>query len=290
MKYYRFKTNNTSYYFPSIHKETRFFYGMFTPYRFAVSVYWLLWKKLHALFSPSIDENLLPFPYKQIVTAEKEKSEMAFCMGTPGVQQKISLLGYERESQRKFFAKFAQKKEAIKLCLHEIEVLEKLKDTKAVPLIYDKKTGKDFVFFKTEYVQGQKLKKTKADKYIMTLLITLRELGVSHKDFCPWNILKTKNGLKIIDWETAEAYIPGYDLFTYIFQTAFLLDRKQNCETIFQKNSSFISQYFNNERSSIYQDILREFAKLKLKEEMQKDKNGYLVIRYKELQKYAETL
>lgn len=290
MKYYRFKTNNTSYYFPRVSKETRFFYGIFTPYRTVVSIYWTLWKKLHALLSPAINENLLSFPYRMIVEAEKENSEMTFCMGTPGVQQKISILGYERKKQRRFFAKFAQKQEAIKLCLHEIEVLEKLKNTGIVPLVYDKTIHEDFVFFKTEYIPGKKSKETKHDKRIMELLITLRELGISHKDFCPWNILETRNGLRIIDWETAEAYIPGYDLFTYIFQTAFLLHKEQSCEAIFEKNRFFISRFFNNEPIPIYPNALKKFAELKWKEEIEKDKNGYLVKRYKELQEYAETL
>ncbi len=42
-------------------------------------------------------------------------------------------------------------------------------------------------------------------------------MGPAHRDFTPWNIRRTKQGLFVFDWEHAsDGYLPLYDLFHYV--------------------------------------------------------------------------
>jgi thiamine kinase-like enzyme len=44
------------------------------------------------------------------------------------------------------------------------------------------------------------------------------ELGPTHGDFAPWNLLETKGGWVLVDWEEArDGDRPFFDLFHYLF-------------------------------------------------------------------------
>lgn len=297
---YCFKTNNTSYYFPASTKSTRFFFCLYTPYRFMVAVYWKLWR-MTPLLRTKIRIDELPFPLGKIRNIESESSIMAFNMGTPGIHQKISILGFTPQKQQRFFAKYAEKKDAMDLSKKEIEVLRKYKSSGFVPQLYQTVIKDDFVFFKTEYIEGQKVKSIGVDDSIFNLLLRMMQVSCfvteegllncfSHGDFCPWNILNTPRGYQVIDWETAEDRVLGYDLFTYIFQTAFLLTPNESIESILNKNKERIDDYFALSNVKRYKPYLHAFAIQKVEWEELKEHDGYLVHKYRKIVEYADTL
>lgn len=282
MKYYRFSTFTTSYYFPEIDTETYFLYGLYSPYGGNFSRwYWKKFKQSHFVRSlTSVREVKLPFSYAQIRGLVGQDAVLSFNMGSPGVGQKISMLGYMPTTKQLFFAKFSQRPEAMRLSKHEIEVLQLLKDTNLVPTLYDSKVGADYVYLQTEYVQGHRPYDTLLNEQVVNLLISLSKYHypnkedenngglhtcLSHGDFCPWNMLVQPNGsLRMIDWEMADERIVGYDIFTWLLNVAGLVTGKIPLYHIIEKNRKHIMRYFNALQIGDYTPYLRAFVEQQL--------------------------
>lgn len=278
MTYYRFSTFTTSYYFPEITDETQFLYGLYSPYGGKLSrLYWQKFRQSAFVRKlTSVKEQRLPFPYSVIQGLVGPDAILSFNMGTPGEGQKISILGYIPKTQKQFFAKFAQKQEAMRLSKHEIEALQLLKDTKLVPDLYDSKNEDTFVFLQTEYVQGHRPYDTYLNDNVVNLLIALSKFHypkngdtesdglqtcLSHGDFCPWNMLvQPDNSLRMIDWEMADERITGYDLFTWLLNVAGLVTGKIPLYHIIEKNRKHIMRYFNSLGIGDYTPYMRCFV------------------------------
>ena len=262
MMYYRFSTFTTSYYFPEITEETQFLYGLYSPYGGKLSRYY--WRKFQQ--SPfvrsltSINEQQLPFPYTTIRSLVDAEAILSFNMGSPGDAQKISILGYLPSTQHPFFAKFAQKNEAMRMSKHEIDVLNTLREIGLVPELYESRIADDYVYLQTEYVQGHRPYDTLLNDKVVDLLIQLSvfhypktnigdkglQTCLSHGDFCPWNMLVQPDGsLRMIDWEMADERIVGYDIFTWLLNVAGLVTGKIPLYHIIEKNRKHIMRYFN---------------------------------------------
>ena len=54
-----------------------------------------------------------------------------------------------------------------------------------------------------------------------------------------------KGNFLVFDWEMAGNYTLGYDLFTYIFQTCFLLEPDVPIKDTILKNNIAIENYFS---------------------------------------------
>lgn len=282
MTYYRFSTFTTAYYFPEIEDpDTTFLYGLYSPYGGKLSRwYWHHFKRSHFVRSlTSVRDDKLPFPYQQIRELVGNEAMLSFNMGSPGTEQKISMLGYVHKTKQKFFAKFAQKPDAMRLSRHEIEVLRLLKDTKLVPQLYDSKIANDYVYLQTECVQGVRPGDTLLNDKVVDLLITLSAFHypdstpqttnlrtcLSHGDFCPWNMLVQSDGaLRMIDWEMADERIVGYDIFTWLLNVAGLVTGKIPLYHIIEKNRKNIMRYFNALQISDYTPYLRSFVEQQL--------------------------
>ena len=277
MTYYRFSTFTTSYYFPEITAETQFLYGLYSAYGRKLSRwYWRKFRQSRFVRSlTSVKEQRLPFPYTTIREIVGQDAMLSFNMGTPGTGQKISMLGYLPQTRKHFFAKFAQKPEAMRLSSHEIDVLQLLKDTKFVPVLYDTKINDTFVYLQTEYVQGHRPYDTFLNDRVVNLLIQLSafhypnanigdnglQTCLSHGDFCPWNMLVQPDGsLRMIDWEMANERIVGYDFFTWLLNVAGLITGKIPLYHIIEKNRKHIMRYFNALGISDYTPYLRCFV------------------------------
>lgn len=298
MKYYRFSTFTTSYYFPEIDAETTFLYGLYSAYGNKLSRwYWSKFQQSRFVRSlTSVKEERLPFPYAQIRELCGSEAILSFNMGSPGEAQKISMLGYVPTTRQQFFAKFSQKPEAMQLSRHEIEVLTLLQDTRLVPRLYDSKNGEDFVYLQTEYVLGHRPYDTLLNQQVVDFLIKMssyhypngekmNEDGLrtclSHGDFCPWNMLVQPDGtLRMIDWEMADERIAGYDIFTWLLNVAGLVTGKIPLYHIIEKNRKYIMHYFNVMKISDYTPYLRYFVAQKMA--CQKLKK-HVQARYKEL-------
>lgn len=286
MKLYRFRTFTTSYYFPNITKETRFLYGLYSPFGGILSkVYWALFKnfRLVRCFS-CIDTKKVDFPYTKIMDVDGTDSILSFNMGSPGVEQKISILGWSKDEKKPFFAKFSQKPKAIELTKNEISVYKLLSKTGLVPQLLKEDIGQGYAYLKTEYVKGCRPQSTELTREIMQLSLTLNDyhLGdsntkannlktaLSHGDFCPWNMLEYDGKIRLIDWELAAERPLGHDLFTYIVQTSLLLTPECNLKEAIKSNEDIISEYFSSFGIENYKPYIKVFVEERYKYEVNK--------------------
>lgn len=278
MRYYRFSTFTTSYYFPEVDTSTSFLYGLYSAYGNKLSRwYWRKFQQSRFVRSmTSVKEENLPFPYAKIRELVDNDALLSFNMGSPGDAQKISLLGYVPATQQQFFAKFSQKPEAMRLSKHEIEVLTLLQDTQLVPRLFDSKIGDDYVYLQTEYVQGHRPYDTLLTNQVVDFLIKLSSFHypngektdveglrtcLSHGDFCPWNMLvQPDRSLRMIDWEMADERIVGYDIFTWLLNVAGLVTGKIPLHHIIEKNRKHIMRYFNALQINDYTPYLCVFV------------------------------
>ena len=284
MMYYRFSTFTTSYYFPAITEETQFLYGLYSPYGGKLSrYYWRKFRQSSFVRSlTSVKEQRLPFPYSMIRTLVEAEA------------QKISILGYMPQTQKRFFAKFAQKPEAMRLSYHEIEALQLLKETNLVPVLYDSIVEDAFVYLQTEYVQGHRPYDTLLNDKVVDLLIKLSAFHypnadrgsnglltcLSHGDFCPWNMLvQPDNSLRMIDWEMADERLVGYDIFTWLLNVAGLVTGDIPLYHIIERNRKYIMRYFNAMQLNDYTPYLRCFVEQQLTL-LKKGSKKYLLEKY----------
>lgn len=298
MKYYRFKTFTTSYYFPDIDSSKAYMYGLYSPYGGRLSrIYWRLFTQYKCVrMLTSVEEENLDFPYRQIKELTGENAELAFNMGSPGVEQKISMLGWDGVRQMPFFAKFSQKPAARALTKNEITVYRVLDGTGLTPRLLNSHNAEDFDFIMTEYVKGRRPDDRFMNEKVMQLATKLSEYHLeeqchdgelvtclSHGDFCPWNILVNKEQWNLIDWEVAAERPLGFDLFTYICQVAALFEPDKPLATAIEENKRYIDGYFTRLSVSNWSDYLKWFVSEKVRYESSKGKSE-LLRKYQELQ------
>lgn len=261
MQLYQFKTFRTSYYFPPITKEMEYMYSLYAAYGGILSkVYWWLFKNCKIVrWLNRKDSSMECFPFDKISNLEGKGSLMAFNLGTPGLEQKISILGYTREDGKKFFAKYSEKKAAMALTKNEIVIYKLLNNTGLTPILYDVKESEDFVWMKTSCVEGSHYPTMKLTHEIVDLALVLshyhlpnvtsNETGLqtclSHGDFCPWNILVNDDKIKLIDWEMAAERPLGYDIFKYVCQCSRLFHPEKEYSSAIEKNKVLIDHYFS---------------------------------------------
>lgn len=276
MTYFRFKTFTTSYYFPKLNTDQQYMYGLYSAYGGKLSkLYWSWFKKYSIVRAlTAVNEDKLPFHYQQIKEADGTDCLMSFNMGSPGVEQKISILGYDNQNHTPFFAKFSQKPIAKKLTINEIDIYKTLKSTQLTPKLLDYKINENYVYLKAEYIKGERPKSKKVTSEILTLCLKLKNyhlttkkndengllLALSHGDFCPWNILMYKNQMKLIDWELAKDRPLGFDLFTYICQVSLLFNPECELLQVINEHNILIEQYFTDCGVKDYLPYLKSFA------------------------------
>lgn len=183
MTYFRFKTFTTSYYFPKLNTDQQYMYGLYSAYGGKLSkLYWSWFKKYSIVRAlTAVNEDKLPFHYQQIKEADGTDCLMSFNMGSPGVEQKISILGYDNQNHTPFFAKFSQKPIAKKLTINEIDIYKTLKSTQLTPKLLDYKINENYVYLKAEYIKGERPKSKKVTSEILTLCLKLKNYHLTTK-------------------------------------------------------------------------------------------------------------
>ncbi len=277
---YRFRTFRTSYYFPNRNLETDFLYSIYHPYGGRLSkVYWWLFRHFYIvrLLNLVVNANHR-FPHSHITSLMPSGTIASFNMGTPGKEQKISILGLE-PCGRRFFAKYSTRPRPIQMSLNEIKVLKALDGTGLAPTLFDYKTESEYVFFRTSYVDGTPLTDIGISDRITDLAISLSSYHIeclksndglkyclSHGDFTPWNMLIVNNKYQLIDWELAAERPLGYDLFLYI---SHFIDGK--ClKDVYENAKKHIERYFAFHQIKEWQPYLMAFAKIKASSEYEK--------------------
>lgn len=286
MIYYRFKTFTTSYYFPKLKTYQQYMYGLYSSYGgFLSKIYWLFFKKSAFIRSlTSLRQDQLPLPFQQIKESLGLNTLLAFNMGSPGIEQKISILGYDNELKQPFFAKFSQKEAAKALTINEIKIYQLLDNTRLTPKLLHYQITDEYVCLKAEYIQGERPKNRQLNQQIVDLCLKLKDYHIenknkdnlkyslSHGDFCPWNMLVSNGYISLIDWELAKERPLGYDLFTFICQVSNLFEPEKNLLRTIDQNISFIQCYFKQCDIPDYLPYLKAFAQEKA--EYEKTKNN----------------
>lgn len=298
MKLYRFKTFTTSYYFPHLDSSLQYMYGLYSPYGGRLSkIYWWLFRHSSFVRSlTSVNEKDLEFPYSKIKVTDGNDTLMSFNMGSPGVEQKISILGYDKTLDIPFFAKFSQKPRAMALTRNEVLVYRLLDGTGLTPRLLKSVDTEDYVYLKAEYINGIRPKSRNISHEILHLCLPLAsrhlteqrtdanglKMGLSHGDFCPWNVLVSNDQIRLIDWELAADRTLGYDLFTYICQVAILFEPEKQLLLAIDDNMRYVKEYFSSFGITDYKPYLKAFAMQKWEYEEGKG-NTRLSEKYKEL-------
>ena len=100
-------------------------------------------------------------------------------------------------------------------------------------------------------------------------------------------MMRYQRKIYLYDWEMAGTYPLGYDLFTFLFQTAFLVQPKKTVQHIIVDNQVLIDQYFGFFDISDWKEYLAEFSRVKISFEKIKGTKGLLHY-YQGLRNYAE--
>lgn len=251
-------------------------YGLYSTYGGKLSrIYWWMFRHCSAIRAiNSIKEQALPFSYRLIQELVGRNSIMSFNMGSPGVEQKISILGYDKEKQIPFFAKFSKKPQAQMLTRNEVKIYRKLSGTGLVPKLLDYADTEEYVFLKAEYIKGNRPESKEVTDKVVHLALNIANYHMtpkdknlltclSHGDFCPWNVLVNGDNWRLIDWELAAERPLGFDLFTWITQVSLLFEPDRNLNDSIQKHHNYITQYFKVFQIEDYQPYLLAFAKEK---------------------------
>ena len=261
MTLYLFKTFRTSYFFPRMTKDLEYMYGLYPTYGGALSrIYWWLFRRCALVrMLSACDGEKAGFPYARIVGLEGKGSLMAFNLGTPGSEQKISILGYDREKKEPFFAKYSEKPGAMALTKNEVATLQILNGTMLAPELLEVKEQEGGIWMRTSFVQGEHPATKVLTEEVVELAVSLSRhhlteqstdanglsLSLSHGDFCPWNMLVDAGRLQLIDWEMAADRPLGYDLFKYVCQCARLFTPDKDYHLAIEENREMISRYFS---------------------------------------------
>ncbi len=304
MRYYYFNPFSKQYYFPEGFRDYKVFKTFYHPYKITAKIMWKIWWNtsfFRSLFTEYLPEQILPL--KHIKEYQTSETILAFNMGTKGVEQKISVLGVDKLTNKSFFIKYATSIVARRNVYNEGLVLEQLKHLPFVPKIeINVSSPEGFSLIKTSVLQGHKMFEQQLnDKKLEILFILSNQKVVSHRkyenrlkssfahgDFCVWNMLNDKGKIKIFDWEMGGQYPLGYDLFTCIFQYEFLINETMEFDLILKSNLDIITRYFIRFSITKWLPYLKEFSRLKREIESEKNNND-LQEHYSQLEKFVLT-
>lgn len=288
---------NKQYYFPADFREYPFLLSFYTPYTLVGNIFWRIWRKWFLLkYFFYVKESRVPnlAIIKDLVGKE---SIIALNTGTKGPEQKTSGIGIYLNSKQRFFIKAAASDKGKNLISNEYFILKKLWGMPGIPQIIKFQTLDSWILLQTSFLDGEKFQQTLLTGEIYNLLLDLSKISTegcqdfsqgfagkkcfAHGDFCPWNIMICDSSLYLVDWEMAGIYQAGFDLFTYIFQTQFILHPKKKTTEIFKQNLSFMQSYFVHIGVTDWDILLFEFGANKFNNTV--NKSPILARRFREI-------
>jgi tRNA A-37 threonylcarbamoyl transferase component Bud32 len=292
--------NHEFTYFPPTKKQFYFsaellknsqFPLMYVPLTLKAKVLWMLLKISHLrnFFSESIDQLPKPVLDQLSLIGNLNDNLYQINLGTPGPEQKTTIIKHSPD-QRTTFYKLGKKELAKQLIENEYHILSELQGKFHSPKVFEFRQENDIMVLETSYLLAEKLSETTLNESILGLLIEMSKYNTrvnnnlsscfSHGDFCPWNLLKHKEQLYIIDWEMASERPLGYDLFTYIFQTAILLDKTPDFNKLIETNRKYIIEYFSKHAIKEVVPYLKAFLEQKIDAETNKSATSILTKQY----------
>jgi hypothetical protein len=303
MKYFYIHPFKPQYFFPKGFKKHDLFLKFFIPYSLQGKISWFLFSTM-ALYRALFSKNNIEYsiPVASIRSIVGITPLMAFNTGTKGPEQKITALGIDNNNSE-FFIKYGETVIAKRNVTNEYFILKQISHLDFVPNVLAFYEDQNKVLLKTNVLKGERLSKITLNHKIINQLITIASQKIecikttqsslkttfAHGDFCPWNMMTKDHNILIYDWEMAGNYTLGYDLFTFIFQTKFLLEPKKTISDILKENEKLIDLYFSNFKIINWNDYLIAFAEDKFKLESIKLDKG-MQARYKQLFNYASKI
>ena len=302
MLYYYIHPFKPQYFFPIGFKKHPLFLNFFIPYSLIGKISWLLFFRIglyRTFFSKrNIEKSIPESAIRRIVGNEPL---MAFNTGTKGPEQKITALGMNISNKNEFFIKYGQTVIAKENVTNEYFILKQLSNLDFIPKVLDFYSDDVQVLLKTNVLKGERFSLTTLKHNIINQLFIIADQKVecinttqsslktcfAHGDFCPWNMMKNHHNILIYDWEMAGNYTLGYDLFTFIFQTKFLLEPQKIITDILNENEELIEHYFSNFKIINWNDYLVAFTKDKITIETSKGTKG-MITQYSKLLAYAK--
>lgn len=287
MSYYYLHPFKPQYFFPTGFQDHELFLSFFQPYSRNGAISWWLFRNIGLYRSLFVNRDIERYiPEKNIRKRVGGNPILAFNKGTPGPEQKISALGVDKGNS--FFIKYANSSLAKGNVKNEYEILKQLPRSDFAPLVLDYFQDDNEVLLKTSVLRGRRVGCISLCNSIIEVLLNIAEIQLktwnncetdlktsfAHGDFCPWNMMENKGCLYLYDWEMAGTYPLGYDLFTLVFQTAFLLRSKATIENIILENEPGIKTYFDNFNIADWSKYLAEFSRIKVSLNTQKGLTG----------------
>lgn len=303
MRYYYFNPFNKQYYFPEGFEQYDELVNFYHAYTLKGKLLWFLWMKLKFIREFFTDDKPnITVPLDRIQSLFPENYIFAFNRGTKGPEQKTTIIGCSQEKGGHIFIKYANTLEVNNNVINEANVLREI-SLPFVPEFLGLQVLNNEVFLKTKYLYGSPYKQTTINNNVIDIIMEISRLNVEccsknqdnlmemfgHGDFCPWNIMDDQGKLTVFDWEMAGYYPVGYDLFTYIFQTSFLLKPGKNIDEIMSENRNYVRIFFSHFKNLNWKLYLVEFARIKFHRESAKN-NSDLVSCYAKLIDYAQAL
>ena len=302
MIYYFIHPFKPQYFFPRGFKKHSLFLNFFMPYTLMSKISWLLFFRIGVYRTFFIKRNIeKSIPESAIRRIVGNELLMAFNKGTKGPDQKITALGINISNKNEFFIKYGQTVIAKENVTNEYFILKQISHLDFVPKVLDFYSDDAQILLKTNVLKGERFSLTTLDHNIINQLITIANQKVeciktthsnlktcfAHADFCPWNMMTKEHNFLIYDWEMAGNYTLGYDLFTFIFQTKFLLEPKKTITDILNENEKLIEYYFSKFNILNWNDYLIAFTKDKITIESSKGTKG-MITQYSKLLGYAK--
>ena len=301
MIYYYFNPFDRQYLFPKGYEKHAVFKSFYQAYTFKGKLIWWIWRNIFLIRKwCQVAEPANIVPISELNPYFKNDTLFAFNRGTLGKEQKTSILAIDSE-KHEYFIKYATTEISRKNVSNEGEILKQLVDLDFVPQLKQYINETKFTFIQTSVLKGERVVNQNIEQQLLSVLCKIAQLKVvaknecnsqlktcfSHGDFCPWNMMLCNNELQIFDWEMGGIQPVGYDLFTYIFQTSFLLTPSKTNSLIIEENKAFITSYFKSQKIENWFPYLFEFSTIKLNLELEKNSVNLLPL-YKELNNYAQ--
>lgn len=302
--YYYFSPFNKQYFFPSKFKSYEVFKSFYKVYTLGGGILWYIWYKVPLVRSFFQIKDLSKYIPDFILNRYfADDTILAFNRGSKGLEQKLTIIGLNKSSGQDFFIKYGESEIACKNINNEAEILTKIRSLDFVPQLLNVSIGSGYALIETSIIKGDRYNNTVFNRELKDILFRISEIKIgkyednyfnvkqifAHGDFCPWNLMIYREKIYVFDWELAGLYPVGYDLFTYIFQTSFLLTPSISVKKLIEENSIHIDDYFKNMDIDNWKPYLVSFANIKFKSESLKN-DKHLIYHYKLLKEHAEKI
>lgn len=293
-------------FFPPVQKQFYFSKSLFLkqdypflykPLKLKARVLWSLlinFDFIRTIFT--VKGDILPKDLKKILhlIGIERGDQFQINQGKEVLERKITIIKHRINGVSTFY-KIGKTDISINLIRNEHRILNELNGKYSTPHVLSLRKHDSILILETTYLHASNNSFSSLNDQIVRQLIEISHFrksfdqgliySFSHGDFCPWNILYHTEKYYVIDWEMGGDRPLGYDLFTFIFQTNFLLQSNSNFSDIFEKNRRFIKTYFDNFQVSNIRKYLEAFVDLKILYEENKANKSFLSTKYNSLKK-----